>query len=124
MENFDTEVSAKLKEAFRAEDIASAAKKDALEAEAYARQLRMEIKELMEAQGVLTMETDGFVLSVKRKAPGVIIQDESKLPEYVFETIRKVDLSKLKKAIGSGAPIEGAVMSNGGGTTIAIRAKQ
>lgn len=56
------------------------------------------------------------MLHVKKVPRGVIVTDESKLPEQFFRIERKLDKKALNEAVKGGEQIDGATLDNGGYT--------
>lgn len=61
-------------------------------------------------------------VTIGKKKQGVIVFDESKIPDEFFKIERKLDKSKLNEAVLSGQAIEGAGLDNGG-EVLTVRSK-
>jgi len=77
---------------------------------------------VMEAAGTQKWKHPEFTVSVSAGRPGLIITDETALPEECFRTVRELDKSKTKQLLSEGIPIAGAEMANGM-PTLTIRSK-
>lgn len=61
-------------------------------------------------------------VSISRKAPALVVVDESKIPDEYFKTERTLMKSEINKAHKEGKTIAGTTLSNGG-ETLTIRSK-
>ena len=61
-------------------------------------------------------------VSFSKKKQGVIVLDESKIPEQFFKIERKLDKVKLNEAVLKGEAVDGACLDNGG-SILTIRSK-
>lgn len=77
---------------------------------------------VMEAAGVTKWKHAEFTVSVSAGRPGVIVTDETALPDECFRTVRELDKPKLKQLLSEGVPIAGAELANGM-PTLTIRSK-
>jgi len=60
------------------------------------------------------------ILHIKKVPIGVIVTDESKIPDQFFKIEKKLDKKALNEAVKGGEEIDGATLDNGG-YTIMIR---
>lgn len=77
---------------------------------------------VMEAAGQTKWKHPEFTVSVSAGRPGLIITDETALPDECFRTVRELDKAKTKQLLSEGVPIAGAEMANGM-PTLTIRSK-
>lgn len=61
------------------------------------------------------------IIHIKKIPRGVIVTDETKIPEQFFKIERKLDKKTLNEAVKGGETIDGATLDNGG-YTLMIRA--
>ena len=83
--------------------------------------LKTYLKESMEACGITRIESPWFALSIAKNPAAVDVFDEAAVPaEYKEEIVTvKIDKTRIKRAIESGAEVPGAVLTRG--TRLAIR---
>lgn len=60
------------------------------------------------------------IIHIKKLPRGVIVTDESKIPDQFFKIERKLDKKALNEAVKGGETIDGVTLDNGG-YTIMIR---
>lgn len=84
--------------------------------ESYVEKMRDVLVLLLESAGEVKHISAYGTLSLADKPHGVIITDESKLPEKFFKIEKKLDKAALNKAVIGGEIIDGAVLGNGGKT--------
>ncbi|WP_281650206.1 siphovirus Gp157 family protein [Novacetimonas hansenii] len=82
----------------------------------------------MQENGILGFESENYEASLSRKPRQPIITDDAKLradhPELFEPQPDKLNRSALIKALETGAHINGATLSNGGGMSLVIRGKK
>ncbi|QOF94259.1 siphovirus Gp157 family protein [Novacetimonas hansenii] len=82
----------------------------------------------MQENGTLWFESENYEAGLSRKARQPIITDDAALraghPELFEPQPDKLNRSALIKALKTGAHINGATLSNGGGMSLVIRGKK
>ena len=68
---------------------------------------------VMEAAGMQKWKHPEFTVSVSQGRPGLIIVDETALPDECFRVVRELDKAKTKQLLSEGIPIAGVEMANG-----------
>lgn len=77
-------------------------------------EMRKSILDEMLEDGVLNMVECNRSISVQDNPRGVIVTDETKLPERFIKIVRSVDKKALNEAVKGGEVIEGCSLDNGG----------
>lgn len=75
--------------------------------------LRGAVFAIMDAIGQRRIEAEDFTASISAGASGVVVTDETLLPDSVVRITRTPDKRAIADALKTGATIEGAEISNG-----------
>jgi hypothetical protein len=78
--------------------------------EQYARQA---IFGMMEALGEKKVENPEFTLSLRAGRPGVVITDETAIPDHFMRVTREPDRAAIGAALKAGQVVDGAELQNG-----------
>lgn len=77
---------------------------------------------ILKSAGETKYQGASGTVSIGKKAQGVIVTDESLIPDKYFTTVKKLDKKVLNDAVKSGEAIPGAMLDNGG-EQVTIRVK-
>lgn len=69
---------------------------------------------ILNAAGQRKYEGTSGTVSIGKKKQGVVVTDESKIPDIYFDTVKVLRKADLNKAVMDGETIDGAVLDNGG----------
>jgi hypothetical protein len=87
-----------------------------------AQSIRQAVGDFLEEIGVNKLSTPIVTLTMRQNQPKTIITDEDALPDEFVEMVRRPNTAKIKKALQSGQPVNGAVLSNGS-QSLSVRVK-
>lgn len=129
MDKFDDDMHALLQEYFLVENsikdnraLKAQADKDIGEATKYIGEIKGQMLELMEGEGVVTTDAGDFSVTRKRSSPKVVIVDDARLSKQYVRLKIEPNKEAIKKALSQGDEVPGATLDNGG-VTIQIRRK-
>lgn len=118
MDNFDDDVSVLIAGIALSTKMIDAHRRAIKELEQGRDEDRQELIELMQSQGVLSLDSSGFTVSIKKLPIRAQVIDESLIPDEYM--IKKPDMKSLNAAAKS-CSIPGVTLSNGG-YTVALKA--
>lgn len=88
------------------------AKRHAAEAD----RLRIEVKRIMLADGILTEQAGPVTVSIVETAAKLVIDDEVGIPAEFLRQKVEIDKERVKARLASGLPVRGARLEAGGPT--------
>lgn len=111
MKSFEKSASSKKELATK---MTAAAKDDDEKAEKYREQIERIMMEANEYDGTSRVTVAGGRFEIASKPASVIVTDRAAIPDEWWKVERKLDKTKINKAVNAGDEIPGTMLSNGG----------